>query len=133
VNVLCTSFPLDPRRIARSRTARALVWLLALALVASNIAAAAMPPMPTTAAAATAASHDHCNGADSAGEHAQKPRHGPDCPCCVGKTCACVQLCDALVRVVVPASMAPPTRDFRTSPPRDYVAIEARLLRPPIA
>ncbi|HKE47119.1 MAG TPA: hypothetical protein VKB52_03575 [Rhodanobacteraceae bacterium] len=130
MNRLFTSFPLDPRRIARSRAARVLVWLLALALVAANTAAVAMPPAKV---APPASAHEHCTNADPAGHHAQKPHHGPDCPCCIGKACACVHLCDALVRVVVPASIAPSTRAFRVAPPRDYAVSEARLLRPPIA
>ena len=132
VSLLCTSFPLDLRRIARSRAARALVWLLALALVAANTAAVAMPPSPLASASAHASAHDHCNGHTLKGHDSEKPQHGPDCPCCIGKACACVHLCDALVRVVLPASIAPSTRAFRVSPPREYAAIETRLLRPPI-
>src|SRR4029077_8821778 len=45
VNVLCTSFPRRLRRTVRSRAARIVVYVLALALTAANVAAAAMPPM----------------------------------------------------------------------------------------
>jgi hypothetical protein len=140
VNPLCTSFPLDLRRIARSRAARVLVCVLALALTAANIVAAAMPPAMAVAStnggagAPHHASHDRCaEHESSAGQHADHARHGADCTCCIGKTCACVHACDALVVALLPTSIAPSMRVSSVPLPRDYAVIEARLLRPPIA
>jgi hypothetical protein len=140
VNPLCTSFPVDLRRIARSRAARVLVCVLALALTAANIVAVAMPPaMAVSSAVGSAgaphhASHDRCAGHEaSGGLRADHAGHSVDCACCIGKTCACVHACDALVLSVLPASIAPSMRIFCVPLPRAYAAIEARPLRPPIA
>jgi hypothetical protein len=140
VNPLCTSFPFDLRRIARSRAARVLVCVLALGLTVANIVAVAMPPAMGAPSADGSAgvphhtSHDQCAGHQaSGGLHADHAGHGADCACCIGKTCACVHACDALVLSVLPGSTAPSMRIFSASPPRAYAAIEARPLRPPIA
>jgi hypothetical protein len=99
VNALCTSFPLDLRRIARSRAARVLVCVLALVLAATNAMAAAMPLVDGAAHGGKAAivaapheSHARCSGHEEAASHASHARHhahGTDCPCC-GNTCACM-------------------------------------------
>jgi hypothetical protein len=44
-----------------------------------------------------------------------------------------VHACDVRVLAALPALIAPATRAFAVLPPRAYAAIEARLLRPPIA
>jgi hypothetical protein len=136
VNLLCTSFPLDLRRIARSRAARALACVLAVMLAVTNVMAAAMPLAPHAAHAAVA--HEpkaHCeeHGAATvqAARHAH-PGHGADCPCC-GKACACMHACDGLVLAMPPALSLPSTRLFAIAPPRDGAAIQTPLLRPPIA
>jgi hypothetical protein len=139
VSLLCTSFPFGLRRIARSRGARVLVCVLALALTAANFLAVAMPPAMAAASAEGSAdapqhaSHEHCAGHQAQGLHAGHARHGSDCACCIGKTCACTQIFDAVVLTVLPASILPSMRIFAVPPPRAYAAIEARLLRPPIA
>lgn len=149
VSLLCTSFPLDLRRIARSRVARALVWTLALALSLTNTAMAAMPMAPLAGGAmhATAshpASHDaHCAGhAMSAAMHAHCVGHTPaavhaahagdGCGCCIGKTCACVHIFDVPSVTASFARVAPTATPSSVLPPRPYAAIEAPLLRPPI-
>jgi len=142
VNVLCTSFPLDLRRIARSRAARALVCLLALLLAATNVMAAAMPlgehaaqGGKTAHSAVSHEMHEHCADHGAAASHAtheSHPGHGADCPCC-GKACACMHACDGLVLAMPPALSMPSTRIFAIAPPSDGTAIEAPLLRPPIA
>lgn len=139
VNLLCTSFPLDLRRIARSRAARVLVCVLALLLAATNVMAAAMPLADHEAHGASAAvsheSHAHCSDHGAVTPHAtheSHPGHGADCPCC-GKACACMQACDATVLAMPPALSIPSTRIFAIDPPRDGASIEAPLLRPPIA
>jgi hypothetical protein len=139
VSLLCTSFPLDLRRIARSRAARVLVCVLALALTAANFIVVAMPPAMTSAstdggaAAVHPASQGDCAEHPAADLHASHARHGVDCACCIGKSCACMQVFDAVVLSVLPTSIPPATRIFAASPPRAYAAIETRLLRPPIA
>jgi len=117
-----------------------LVCVLALALTAANFLAVAMPPAMAAASADGHAdapqqhvSHEHCAGHDAADLNAGHARHGSDCACCIGKTCACVQVFDALVLSVLPASKPPSLKIFAVPPPRAYAAIEARLLRPPIA
>lgn len=136
MNVLCTSFPFDLRRIARSRAARVLVCALALLLVATNAMAAAMPFAAHAGKHAEAAvSHAHCGDqavATSSIKHESHPGHGADCPCC-GKACACMHACDTLVLAMPPALAVPSTRVFAIAPPRGGAAIEAPLLRPPIA
>jgi hypothetical protein len=139
VNVLCTSFLLDPRRIARSRAARMLACALALLLAVTNVMAAAMPLSEHGTQggkdAPAAVSHAHCSdhgAAISHPSHASHPGHGADCPCC-GKACACMHACDGLVLAMPPALSMPSTRIFAIAPPRDGAAIETPLLRPPIA
>lgn len=117
-----------------------LVYVLALALTAANIAAAAMPPMSMTAAggdAAIAALHHasakHCADHAVAATHASQGGHAADCACCIGKVCACAQACDVPVPAAVLAPSVPSVRIFAVSPPRAYAAVEARPLRPPIA
>jgi hypothetical protein len=136
VNVLCTSFPFDLRRIARSRAARVLVCVLALLLAATNVMAAAMPVTAHDARPAEAtASHAHCsdqNAAVSHVKHESHRGHDADCPCC-GKACACMHACDTLA-LAMPLSLSiPSTSVFVIAPPRGGSAIEAPLLRPPIA
>jgi hypothetical protein len=150
VSLLCTSFPLDLRRIARSRAARVLVWLLALALCATNMAMAAMPSASPTASvpgaatahriahdvhcarhAVPAATHAHCAGHASMSAHAG--HNGDGCGCCIGKSCACVQTFDVPAELVSAAAAAPAERPFSMLAPRPHAAVRARLLRPPIA
>ena len=139
VNLPFTSFPLDLRRIARSRAARVLVCALALLLAVTNVMAAAMPLTAHAESGAHASvSHEsraHCadqGDAISHTRHAPHPGHGADCPCC-GKACACMHACDTLVLAMPPALAMLATRVFAIAPPRDGAAIEAPLLRPPIA
>jgi hypothetical protein len=135
VSVLCTSFPFSLRRIARSRAARVLVCALALLLAATNVMAAAMPVAAHDARPAEAsASHAHCeqNAAVSHVKHESHRGHGADCPCC-GKACACMHACDTLALAMPPALSIPSTSVFVTAPPRGGAAVEAPLLRPPIA
>jgi hypothetical protein len=136
VNVLCTSFPIDLRRVARSRAARILVCALALLLAATNVMAAAMPIAAHAGEHAQAmASHSHCSdegAAAAAAKHDSHKAHGADCPCC-GKACACMHACDTLVLAMPPALSILSTRVFRVAPPRDGSAVEAPPLRPPIA
>jgi hypothetical protein len=140
VNVLCTSFPRRLRRIARSRVARIIVCVLALALTAANIASAAMPPMSMAAAAPAAAmatSHHtpakHCADDGASVARTTHPGHGADCACCIGKSCACAHACDLPDLAAAPSPAKPSTRIFAVSPARVYSAIEARPLRPPIS
>lgn len=136
MNVLCTSFPLDLRRIARSRAARLLVCGLALLLAVTNVMAAAMPLTAHGGEAAEAhTSQAHCTDHGAAVSHAphhSHPSHGADSPCC-GKACACMHACDGLVLAMPPALSMPSARIFAIAPPRDGAAIETPLLRPPIA
>jgi hypothetical protein len=141
VNVLFTSFPLDLRRIARSRAARVLACALALVLAATNVMAAAMPLGDHAAHAGkhentsvSAPAHAHCadhGTARAPSAHESHPGHGADCPCC-GKACACMHACDRLVLAMPPALALPSARIFAIAPPRTGAAIEAPLLRPPI-
>jgi hypothetical protein len=140
VNVLCTSFPRRLRRIAHSRATRIVVYVLALALTAANVAAAAMPPMSMAAAgpvgAAVASHHTpakHCTDDGASVARTTHLGHAADCACCIGKSCACAHACDLPDIAAAPAAAKPSTRIFAVSPPRAYSAIEARLLRPPIA
>jgi len=152
VSLLCTSFPLDLRRIARSRAARAVVWVLALALSITNVTMAAMPSIasvgPVSAPvishrmshdrhcaghAMLASPHAHCAGQMAATAHAGHAGHGDGCACCIGKVCACVQVCDVPTVIALIGALAPSLRQFSVLPSRPYAAIEARLLRPPIA
>jgi hypothetical protein len=142
VNVLCTSFPFDLRRVVRSRGARLLVALLAIVLAATNVMAAAMPLLDASTAggksgSATAqhASHAHCVDHDASASrvsHASHPGHDADCPCC-GKACACMHACDGLVLAMPAALSLPSARTFCVRPPRVAGALETPLLRPPIA
>ena len=135
VNVLFTSFPLRLRRIARSPAARVLVWALALLLAVTNVMAAAMPLTAHAKQADAAVAHAHCSDQGAPASHVKHeshPGHGADCPCC-GKACACMHACDTLVLAMPPALAVPSTRVFAIAPPRDGSAIEAPLLRPPIA
>ena len=135
VTLLCTSFPLDLRRIARSRAARVLVCALALLLAVTNAMAAAMPITAHDGDHSKATvSHAHCSDQDAAASHKHEshPGHGADCPCC-GKACACMPACDAFVLAMPPALPVPSTRIFAIDPPRAGAATEAPLLRPPIA
>jgi len=141
VNVLFTSFPLDLRRIARSRAARTLACALALLLAATNVMAAAMPLTAPAAhtgghenAAASPPVHAHCadrGTASAQSKHESHPGHGVDCPCC-GKACACMHACDGLVLAMLPSLAMPSTRSFAIAPARTGAAIKAPLLRPPI-
>lgn len=136
VNVLCTSFPFDLRRIARSRAARVLVCTLALLLAATNVMAAAMPIAADAKHVQAGASHAHCadrgTAASEAVPHDSHKAHGADCPCC-GKACACMHACDALALAMTPAVSILSMRVFAVAPPLDGSAVEAPLLRPPIA
>jgi len=137
-----SSFPLDLRRIARSRGARLLVCALALLLAATNVMAAVMPLAghavhgPSGAHSTLPhASRAHCAEHGVTMSHMTqdaRPGHGADCPCC-GKACACVHACDGLVLAMPTALSMPSTRVFAIAPPRDGAAIETPLLRPPIA
>jgi hypothetical protein len=110
VNPLFTSFVPAPRRIAHSRFARVLAFVLAIALIAANAFAAAMPvgeSMPAApASAATAAPHAHCADQQMAMPHTKHAGHDAGCAC-GGKTCACMHACDALV-LAMPGSLAMP-------------------------
>jgi hypothetical protein len=142
VSALCTSFPLDPRRIARSRAARVLVCVLALVLVATNGMAAAMPLVDAATHGGNGAnvvapheSHAHCASHDRSASHpshAQHPGHGAGCPCCED-ACACMHACVGLVLAMPPALALPSARVFAFAPPGDGASVEAPLLRPPIA
>jgi hypothetical protein len=136
VNTLFTSFVPAPRRIARSRLARVLVCVLAIALAWANAFAAAMPvgeSMPAAPAGSKApASHAHCADQDMAMPHAKHAGHGADCAC-GGKACACMHACDALVlaipsAVAMPVSRGIPLRVANISP-----SGATPPLRPPIA
>jgi hypothetical protein len=136
VSSLFTSFVPAPRRIAHSRAARALAFVLAIALVWANGFAAAMPlgeSMPAAPASSeAAASHMHCADKDMAMPHAKHAGHGADCAC-GGNSCACMHACDALVlampaAVAMPLSRGIPLRVAHLSPSG---AIPP--LRPPIA
>jgi len=152
VSLLCTSFPLDLRRIARSRAARAVVWVLALALSMTNATMAAMPsPSASTAISGPAVSHRmshdahcaghampasphaHCAGQMAATAHAGHAGHSDGCACCIGKVCACVQVCDVPTVIALIGALAPSSRLFSVLPSRPYAAIQAPPLRPPIA
>jgi len=137
VNVLCTSFPRRLRRTVRSRAARIVVYVLALALTAANVAAAAMPPMSMAAAGPASSSHHtpakHCADDGASVARTMHPGHGADGACCIGKSCVCAHACDVPDIAAAPAPAKPSTRIFAVSPPRAYSAIEARPLRPPIA
>jgi hypothetical protein len=78
------------------------------------------------------ASHADCTDHGASATHESHPGHGADCPCC-GKACACMHACDGLVLAMPPALAMPSTRVFAIAPPRVGAAIEAPLLRPPIA
>jgi hypothetical protein len=133
VNALFTSFLPAPRRIARSRVARVLVFVLAIALISANGFAAAMPLGKSVPAGSNAAaSHGHCAGKDMAMPHVKHAGHGADCAC-GGGSCACMHACDALVLAIAPAVAMPASRGI---PLR--IADLARFgvippLRPPIA
>jgi len=140
VNPLCTSFPFNLRRIARSRAARALVCVLALALSAANVLMIAMPSAAMAAdhgnahgaAASHQAGHAHCaEDSSTMGAHAG---HGADGACCIGKTCTCVHACgDVPVLALLSAVPVPSTRLLHALPSRVYTTLVAPLLRPPIA
>jgi hypothetical protein len=136
VNALFTSFVPAPRRIVRSRFARVIVVLLAIALVAANGFASAMPigeAMPAAPARSKAvSSHAHCADQNAPMPHAKHGGHGADCAC-GGKACACMHACDAFV-LAMPAAVAMPVSrgiPLRVAhlPPSGAIP----PLRPPIA
>jgi hypothetical protein len=125
------------RRKTRLRLARALVGVLAFAMIVANTAAVAMPfraADPAGAHAVATADHGdaHCAAGASAKSHVQAP-HGQGCPCCDGKSCACAPVCGA---VTLPAalivSIVVSTRLSTALPSRSYATISVPLLRPPI-
>jgi hypothetical protein len=134
---LFASFPCIPRRRTQLRLVRAMVYVLALALVWANTAAAAMPiPAANQGSAHAMATQsqdgDHCQGPSS---HKQaKPSHGQGCPCCDGKSCACAHVCgDVTMLAPLAASIVVSTHVSSVLPSRDYATVSAPLLRPPIA
>jgi hypothetical protein len=136
VNALFTSFVPTSRCIARSRLARVLVFVLAIALICANGFAAAMPlgeSMPATPASAKAgASHLHCADQDMAMPHAKHAGHGADCAC-DGHSCACMHACDALVFAMPHAIGMPMSRGIPHRVPQVSSSGATPLLRPPIA
>jgi hypothetical protein len=139
VKPLCTSFPFNLRRIARSRAARVLVCVLALALSAANVLMVAMPSAAMAAdhgnahgTASHQAGHAHC--ADDPGAARTHAGHDAGSACCIGKNCACVHACgDVPVLALLSAVPAPSTRLRSALPSRAYTTLLAPLLRPPIA
>jgi hypothetical protein len=117
-----------------------LAFLLALVLSVANVMAAAMPP-PIAAtgesgahpAMAPSSMHEHCARHETPSHATKHAAHGAESDCCAGKTCACVTVCDVPPLCTCAGHVPPPMRIFAISPPRTYAAIEARLLRPPIA
>jgi hypothetical protein len=136
VNPLFTSFVPAPRRVARSRVARVLVFVLAIALISANGFAAAMPvgeSMPAAQASSKAAApHAHCADQNMAIPQAKHAGHDAGCAC-GGKACACMHACDALV-LAMPSALAMPVSrgiPLRVAhlPPSGAIP----PLRPPIA
>jgi hypothetical protein len=135
---LFASFPSILRRKTRLRLVRALVCVLALAMVLANTAAVAMPLRAADhggAHAVATAGHadEHCASGASEKSYARAP-HGQGCPCCDGKSCACAHVCGA---VTLPAalveSVVVSTQLSSALPSRSYATISVPLLRPPIA
>jgi hypothetical protein len=127
VNRLFTSFAPAPRRIARL-----LAFVLAVALVAANAFAAAMPLGESTPASSNPpTSHAHCAD-QKAATPVKHAGHGTECAC-GGNACACMHACDALV-LAMPGAVAMPV--LRGLPPRaPHLPPSGAIppLRPPIA
>lgn len=131
VNALFTSFVPAPRRIARSRLARVLAFVLAIAMVWVNGFAAAMPigePMPATGKAVSS----HCADQAMAKAHVKHAGHGEDCAC-GGKACACMHACVALALAIPAAISMPSVRAFPMRVCRAGASSAPPPLRPPIA
>ena len=134
---LFASFPSILRRKTRLRLVRALVCVLAIAIVLANTAAVAMPLRAVdhgSAHASAMAGHadDHCATSASQKSHAQTP-HGQGCPCCDGKSCACAHVCGAMtLPLALVDSIVVSTLLSSALPSRTYATISVPLLRPPI-
>jgi len=134
---LFASFPWIPRRRTQVRLVRAMVCVLALALIWTNTAAVAMP-IPAVnhgdahSMATQSQNGDHCQVPPT---HKQtKPPHGQGCPCCDGNSCACAHVCgDVTLLAPLAASIVVSTHASSVLPSRDYATVSAPLLRPPIA
>jgi len=139
VKPLCTSFPLNLRRIARSRAARVLVCVLALALSAANVLMVAMPSAAMAAehgAAQGTASHQagHAHCTEDSGAERTHAGHDAGGACCIGKSCACVHVCGDVPVLLLLSTVPAPAAPLRSAvPSRAYATLLAPLLRPPIA
>lgn|GEM_PF-2953251 len=133
--------PSSARLLARTRrrlgsgVVRLFAVAVALAMVVNALAAAAMP-LPASPAAAMLQAPADAPCAHHAPAPAKKPAagHGIDCPCCLGKTCACGPL---IAGFAAPARMPAAVRSPVALPSGDPPPLEAApvqpMLRPPIA
>ena len=116
--------------------ARLIVRCLALALVASNLAAAGLPVGAATRAGhlvQVAAAHHHCDGAEGMNTHANA-KHVTGCACCDGQSCHCLQSAVALAALWrVPAAIPRPNAVFLTRTPTLAHRDVSPHWRPPIA
>ena len=134
---LFASFPSILRRKTRLRLVRALVCVLALAMILANTAAVAMPLRAADHGGAHAVAKvdhadEHCASGASAMSHAQAP-HGQGCPCCDGKSCACAHVCGAVTLPTALVESSIISMQLSSAlPSRSYATISVPLLRPPI-
>lgn len=124
------------RRYLRGGGVRVFAMAIALAMVANTLAAAAMPlAAPVSKVAAVAQADEHCaHHAEMPSSHKPVSAHGIDCPCCLGKTCACGPIIAAVVLPPrVPAALRSPAALPNGDPPSLPAAAVQPMLRPPIA
>lgn len=123
------------RRCLRGGSVRLFAMAIALAMVANTLAAAAMPrAVPASKAAVVAQADEHCaHHAEMPSSHKPTSGHGIDCPCCLGKTCACGPIIAAVVLPPrVPAALRSPAALPNGDPPPLQAAAVQPMLRPPI-
>jgi hypothetical protein len=124
------------RRCLRGGSVRVFALAIALAMVANALAAAAMPLAASPSKVAVAAMADeHCaHHAETPSSHKSMNAHGIDCPCCLGKTCACGPIIATVVLPPrVPAALRSPAALPNGDPPSLPAAAVQPMLRPPIA
>lgn len=123
------------RRCLRGGGMRLFAMAIALAMVANALAAAAMPlAVPASKAAVVVQADEHCaHHAEMPSSHKPTSGHGIDCPCCLGKTCACGPIIAAVVLPPrVPAALRSPAVLPNGDPPPLQAAAVQPMLRPPI-
>ncbi|MFC5490582.1 hypothetical protein [Dokdonella soli] len=125
-------------RLAHLRVLRLLAFALAMSMFVNGIAASAIPFVSAGVNVGDmhhAAASTHCAHPDQmTPRSAHADRHAGDCPCCLGKVCACGFVCAGWIASPMASVMVLPRTAAPVANATDvYAMVTSRLLRPPIA